>query len=165
MIDPNELIRHLKLEPLPIEGGYFRQTWVADETVSIPRYQSSRAAGSAIFYLLTSEPDCFSAIHQLSTDEIYHFYAGDPVEMLVLADGAAKRVTLGHDVMHGQQVQYVVPRYVWQGSRLLPGGRFALMGTTKAPGFAPADCKFARREELLADHPQQADLIRALTRE
>ncbi len=164
MIDPIDLIRHLKLEPLPIEGGYFRQTWVADETVSIARYHSPRADGTAIYYLLTSDPDSFSALHRLSTDEMYHFYIGDPVEMLVLADGATQRITLGHDVMHGQHVQYVVPRDVWQGSRLLLGGRFALMGTTMAPGFDPADFTLGSREELLADFPEQAELIVALTR-
>jgi len=163
-MDAAEIIRHLKLEPLPIEGGYFRQTWVADESVSIPRYSSPRAAGTAIYYLLTSDPDSFSALHRLSTDEMYHFYVGDPVEMLSLGNGIAQRVTLGHDIMRGQQVQYVVPRDVWQGSRLLPGGRFALMGTTMAPGFDPADFTIGRRDELIAAYPEQANFIRALTR-
>src|ERR1041384_6416597 len=149
-MDAAEIIRQLNLEPLPIEGGYFRQTWVAGETVSVPRYHSVRAAGTAIYFLLTSDPDSFSALHRLSTDEIYHFYFGDPVEMLVLADGTARRVTLGHDIMHEQYVQYVVPRDVWQGSRLLPGGRFALMGTTMAPGFDPADFTLGLRDDLIA---------------
>ncbi len=163
-MDAEEIIRHLRLEPLPIEGGYFRQTWVADETVTIPRYSSPRAAGTSIYYLLSSDPDSFSALHRLSTDEMYHFYLGDPVEMLVLGGGASQRVTLGHDVLRGHHVQYVVPRDIWQGSRLMPGGRFALMGTTMAPGFAPADFTLGQRDDLVAAFPDQADFIRALTR-
>jgi len=61
-MDAAEIIRHLNLEPLPIEGGYFRQTWVAGETVSVPRYHSARAAGTAIYFLLTSDADSFSAL-------------------------------------------------------------------------------------------------------
>ncbi|MGZ4819585.1 MAG: cupin domain-containing protein [Terriglobales bacterium] len=165
MIDIDRLIRHLRLEPLPIEGGYFRQTWVADEKVSIARYPSPRPAGTAIYYLLTSDADSFSALHRLATDEIYHFYFGDPVEMLLLSDGRpAHRIILGPDLLRGQHVQYVVPRYVWQGSRLLAGGKFALMGTTMAPGFDPSDFTLGRRDELLRLYPGHADLIRGLTR-
>src|SRR4051812_1965106 len=55
MIDIDQLIRHLRLEPLPVEGGYFRQTWASDELISIARYGSQRPAGNAIYYLLTSD--------------------------------------------------------------------------------------------------------------
>jgi hypothetical protein len=96
---------------------------------------------------------------------VYHFYLGDPVELLLLfPDGAGRRVVLGPDILHGQQVQFVAPRGVWQGSRLLPGGRFALLGTTMAPGFDPTDYEGGRRHELLARYPDHAALIRALTR-
>lgn len=118
-----------------------------------------------MYYLLTSEQDSFSALHQLQTDEIYHFYLGDPVEMLLLhPDGRAKRMVLGPDILDGQRVQFVVPRDVWQGSRVLAGGSFALMGTTMAPGFDLADWAEGKREELIRQYPQQAVLIRALTR-
>ena len=74
------------------------------------RYRSARIFGSAIYYLLTAEPDCFSALHKLPTEEIYHFYLGDPVEMLLLyPDGRIERVILGQDLLGGQQVQFVVP--------------------------------------------------------
>jgi predicted cupin superfamily sugar epimerase len=65
----------------------------------------------------------FSAIHRLPLDETYHFYMGDPVEMLLLyPDGHSERVILGHDVLNGQKVQFTVPRGVWQSSHLLLGG-------------------------------------------
>lgn len=167
MIDVDELIRQLRLEPLPVEGGYFRQTWRSDQTLPAlpPRYDSPRPAGTAIYYLLTSKPDSFSAMHRLATDEVYHFYLGDPVEMLLLANGApSQRIILGPDVLGSQHVQYIVPRDAWQGSRLMRGGRFALLGTTMAPGYHPRDFTLGRREDLLQRFPAQAALIRDLTR-
>jgi hypothetical protein len=166
---PDELIRLFRLEPLPVEGGYFRQTYVSDERIASaalpPRYGEAKPFGSAIYFLLTPEPDCFSALHLLPTDEIYHFYLGDPVEMLLLHPGGrSDRIVLGHDVLHGQQVQVTAPRGVWQGSRLRPGGALALMGTTMAPAYTPADLTIGKRDELLTQFPNEAEMIRALTR-
>lgn len=155
-----ELIELLGLEPMPVEGGHFRQTYVARD-----RLPSGKPVSTAIYYLLTDEPDGFSALHRLPTDELYHFYLGDPVEMLHLyADGRGERLVLGPDLAAGQRVQHVAPRGVWQGSRLVPGGRFALLGATMAPGFSESDFESGDREALLKSHPAQADLIRALTR-
>ena len=104
-----QLIEHLRLEPLTFEGGHFRQTYLAEESISaqaLPaRYGAPRSFGSAIYYLLTSEADSFSALHRLQTDEIYHFYLGDPVEMLLLhAKGRGERIVLGPDILGGQRV-------------------------------------------------------------
>jgi hypothetical protein len=164
-----ELIRHFRLEPLPVEGGYFRQTYVSDERIPSaalpPRYGEAKPFGTAIYFLLTAEPDCFSALHKLPTDEVYHFYFGDPVEMLLLHPGGrSERIVLGHDVLNGQQVQAVAPRAAWQGSLLRPGGEFALMGTTMAPAYTPADLTIGKRDELLAQFPNETEMIRALTR-
>ena len=170
MITVEWLIEHFGLEPLPEEGGLFRQTYKAAETIppgALPaRYQAGKAFGAAIVYLLTPDPDSFSALHRLPTDEIYHFYLGDPVELLLLyPDGGSERVMLGPDIRNGQRVQFVVPWGVWQGSRLNPGGRWALLGTTMAPGFENEDYVGGRRDELIAQYPAQADLIRQLTRQ
>jgi predicted cupin superfamily sugar epimerase len=164
-----DLIRYLKLEPLTFEGGYFRQTYRSAESIpsaALPeRYQGERLFGTAIYYLLTNEPDSFSALHRLTTDEIYHFYLGDPIEMLLLhPDGRSERLILGHDVLGVQKVQAVAPAGSWQGSRLIRGGEFALMGTTMAPGFDFADWTEGKRDELIRVYPNQRDLITALTR-
>ena len=169
MLTPQRLIEYFDLKPLPVEGGYFRQAYRADETLppeALPaRYGRDKSFCTAIYYLLTSDPDSFSALHRLPTDEVYHFYLGDPVEMLLLhPDGRSRRVVLGPDVLHGQQVQFVVPRGVWQGSRVIPGGQFALLGTTMAPGFDDADYLGGDRDELIRRYPEQAALIRGLTR-
>jgi len=161
-----EIIERLHLEPHPKEGGFYRETYRCDEPIAamaLPeRYGAGRAHSTAIYYLLT--PETFSALHRLRSDEVFHFYLGDPVEMLHLQpDGSAERVLLGSDLLAGMRPQVVVPRDVWQGARLLPGGRFALLGCTVAPGFDYADYEGGMRAELRAAYPEVADLIAALT--
>ncbi|HET6341682.1 MAG TPA: cupin domain-containing protein [Gemmatimonadota bacterium] len=169
-LEAASLIERLGLVPLPDEGGHYRETWRAKETApagTLPvRYRGDRSFGTAILYLLTSDPDSFSALHHLPTDEVYHFYLGDPVEMLLLyPDGRSETVALGHDVLGAEKVQFVVPRGVWQGSRVAPGGSWSLLGTTMAPGFEFADYEAGDRDELVAGYPEAAGRIRALTRE
>jgi predicted cupin superfamily sugar epimerase len=167
MSTPEELIRLLHLQPLPREGGWYRETYRSSlqlpADVLAPRYRAARSAGTAIYYLLT--PDTFSALHRLPTDEVFHFYLGDPVEMLQLgptpADGG-RILTLGPDIFAGQEVQTVVPAGVWQGSVLRAGGAFALLGTTMAPGFDFADYEAADREALSAAFPNFAERIARL---
>ena len=78
--------------------------------------------------------------------------------------GSSDVVTLGHDVLNGQHVQFAVPAGVWQGSRIVPGGRFALLGTTMAPGFIEEDYTPGDRDSLIEQYPDRAGLIRLLTR-
>ncbi len=168
-ITADALIRHFGLETLPVEGGHFRQTYKADETVSIGSDGQDnpllKPRSSAILYLLSAAPDSFSAIHRLPADEIYHFYFGDPVELLLLRqDGSSEVITLGHDVMRGHQLQFAVPAGTWQGSRLVPGGEFALLGTTMAPGFTDEDYTAGERELLVEQYPDRGGLITLLTR-
>lgn len=157
----------LNLKPLPEEGGYFVQSYKSHEMIpkhALPdRYEADRSLATAIYYLLT--PDTFSALHRLPTDEVYHFYLGDPVEQVqLMPDGSARVVTLGSDILAGLHPQLVVPRGVWQGSRLRPGGSFALMGTTMSPGFEVADYEPGQREELVESYPEFRELITLLTR-
>jgi uncharacterized protein len=106
----------------------------------------------------------FSEMHVLESDEMFHFYVGDPVEMLQLyPDGGSAVFTLGHDLMAGQHVQMLVPAGVWQGMRLGGSGKVALLGCTVVPGFDFADYRNANYAELTAKWPQQAERIRALT--
>lgn len=151
----------LKLDPHPIEGGSFRQTWAAAGGLHLPR--GTRAQGTAIYYLL--EQGQFSEMHVLDSDEMFHFYLGDPVEMLQLyPDGRCAALRLGHDLIAGEQVQVLVPAGVWQGARLIGDGKLALLGCTVVPGFDYADYRNASYEELAARWPEQKERIRALTR-
>jgi predicted cupin superfamily sugar epimerase len=155
------------MKSLPGEGGYYVETYRASEKISetaLPaRYIGERNFSTAILYLLTS--DTFSALHRVKSDEVFHFYLGDPVTMLQLhPEGSSEVITLGRDVLNGQRVQVTVPKNSWQGSFLNQGGDFALMGTTIAPGFEFADFEPACREELLKQYPNQRRLIVRLTR-
>ena len=168
-IDKQTIIEQFGLEDLPREGGMFVQSYRSDDILSAEqlsdRYKTSKPAGTAIYYFLTGHPDSFSAMHRLPTDEIYHFYLGDPVELLLLyPDGESQVVILGQDIANGQDVQFVVPRGVWQGSCLMTGGEYALLGTTMAPGWTDEDYEEASRAQLQIDYPTQAELIRRLTR-
>ena len=157
----DEIKALLGLEPHPIEGGSFRRTYTSATAVNLAR--GVRPAGTAIYYLL--EPGTFSEMHVLTSDEIFHFYAGDPVEMLqLLPGGGSATYTLGPDLQAGQHVQIVVPAGVWQGTHLIGDGKVALLGCTVTPGFDFADYRNAPADELIAKWPHQAERIRALTR-
>jgi uncharacterized protein len=157
----DEIKTLLQLEPHPIEGGYFRRTYTSPGAVELPR--GGRPYGTAIYYLL--EPGTFSEMHCLDSDEIFHFYLGDPVEMLQLfPNGRSALFTLGPDLRNGQQVQLVVPAGVWQGTRLLGNGKVALLGCTVTPGFDYTDYRCGSYDELAARWPAEAERIRALTR-
>ena len=104
-------------------------------------------------------------MHRLASDEIFHFYLGDPVEMLqLLPDGSGRTVVLGNDLAKGQHPQLIVEKNVWQGSRLVPGGQVALLGCTVSPGFDYADYETGKRDALVRDYGQFAELITSLTR-
>jgi uncharacterized protein len=167
MLMLDQIMSFLKLQPLAVEGGFFSAAYRSGHTLSadaLPSdYVGRRSLATAIYYLLT--PETFSALHRLRGDEIFHFYLGDPVEMLMLKEGgAAEAVILGQDLLSNMRLQHVVPAGMWQGSRLAPGGKFALMGTTMAPGFDPADYEVGDRDALTARYPGYAPLIAMLTR-
>ena len=145
----DDVIRLLGLRPHPVEGGFFRET-----------YRS--AFSTAIYYLL--KPGHVSELHVLQGDEVYHFYLGSPVRMLQLwPDGTGKEMILGPELAAGQLPQLVVPGGVWQGSVLVDGGSWALLGATMAPGFDYADYTAGDRAELSARYPALREMIERLT--
>ena len=164
----DEVKKILKLVPHPREGGCYVRTYESGELLSTNafgdgRYAGPRHTGTAIYYLL--EPDTFSEMHRLKSDEIFHFYGGDAVEMLQLKeDGGGVVVRIGNRLAEGERPQVVVPRGIWQGSRLAPGGDWALLGCTVSPGFEFEDYETASREQLCAGWPEFRELLCALTR-
>src|ERR1700721_1459358 len=137
----------LQLKPHPVEGGWYRRTYTSELNVELER--GVRAVGTAIYYLL--EEGTFSEMHVLASDEIFHFYLGDPVEILLLhSDGGSAVFTLGPDLAAGQHVQLLVPAGAWQGTRLIGEGKVALLGCTVTPGFDFADYRGGSYEGLAA---------------
>ena len=166
-VTADEVKTRFGLVPHPREGGWYVRTYEANEAVPASgfadgRYDGARLTGTAIYYLL--EPGAFSEMHRLRSDEIFHFYAGDMVEMLQLTPGeAGRRVLLGNELGADSDPQVAVRRGVWQGARLVPGGRWALLGCTVSPGFEFADYESGGREELSGIWPEWAEMIAALT--
>ena len=160
----------LELLPHP-EGGYFKETY-RSECAVVPQPGSSpdpsqlvsvRSASTGIFFLL--EQDNFSAFHRIASDEMWHFYAGDPLEVLELLDsGELVTTRLGTDLALGERFQYVVKANTWFGSRVAMGGAFTLVGCTVAPGFDFNDFQIANRVDLSSQFPKHRDVIATLTR-
>jgi predicted cupin superfamily sugar epimerase len=165
MLTAQEVIELLGLQPLPIEGGYFVETYRSP--LDVPSsflgdaYPAEQSLATAIYFLLTTK--ICSRLHRLTGPEIYHFYLGDPVEMLLLnPDGTADAPVLGNDLVSGMRPQWIVPGGVWQGARVRPGGThgYALMGTTMAPGFSFDDFERGDQEALILQYPKHAEEIR-----
>ena len=166
MATAQQIIKLFGMKPLPDEGGYYVETYRAGEKITrtaLPdRYSGDRNYSTAILYLLT--PDTCSRLHRVKSDEVFHFYLGDPVTMLKLhPDRSSEIITLGPDIFNSQHTQVTIPHGCWQGCFLNDGGRFALIGCTVAPGFEFDDYESANREQLLTAYPDQKDLILKLT--
>jgi predicted cupin superfamily sugar epimerase len=135
------LVHELQLAPHP-EGGFYRQLYRSESAVQPTDGRPVRASLTTIYFLLRAGQH--SRWHRVRSDEVWHFYEGDPLELLV-ADpgvGGARPVTLG-PIGRGEPV-HVVPANWWQAAR--PLGRYALVGCTVAPGFVFEDFSLLRDE-------------------
>ncbi len=155
-----------RMQPHP-EGGYFVETYRAAEQIphaALPgRFSGDRSFSTAIYFLL--EGHHFSALHRIQADELWHFYAGDPLEVFVIhpESGTLEIIRLGPDPDAGEVFQAVVPAGTWFGSRPVAGAAYSLVGCTVAPGFDFADFELAEREVLLAEFPQHRAVVEGLT--
>ena len=151
-VDLPGLIARLELEPLPVEGTLFKSSYRGP-----PLHAGGPAASSAMLGLYCDDPPSHSLFHRLPVDEVWHFYGGDPLRLVLLhPDGSSSEVILGPDLLAGQQVQWVVPATTWQAGHLQTGGRYALFGCTLAPGFSSAMFEGGTRNELPHRYPQRA---------
>jgi len=162
----DDIIKHYNMQPLPEEGGYYVETYRADENIhhsALPeRYDGHRDHSTSILYLIT--PDSFSKMHSVKSDEIFHFYLGDPVEMLKLnPDGTSEVIVMSPDIKAHHHQQVAVKNGIWQGTKLVEGGKYALLGCTVSPGFEFTDFETGTRQELIKSHPDQKKLITELT--
>jgi predicted cupin superfamily sugar epimerase len=149
-----------QLTKLPQEDVLFTQTYE-----SVGRGADGKPLCNAMVAMFTAEPGSFSDLHRLPTDELWHFYLGDPIELLLLhPSGHDELVILGTDVLDGQRVQTMVPNGTWMGARLRPGGEYGVYGNTMAPGFVPSDFELGDLRELTSRWPHRAELITALMR-
>jgi predicted cupin superfamily sugar epimerase len=158
-----DIIDSLGLLPHP-EGGYYAETFRAEPLPWPLPERGERSASTAIYFLLRARD--FSAFHVVSSDEVWHHYGGDALELHCFdAAGAYRRVVLGTELAAGQRPQHVVRRGELQAARVLSGASgFALCGCTVAPGFDFADFRMPARAELLERLPAHRQLVLELTR-
>jgi uncharacterized protein len=160
-IDSRALIERLKLEPHP-EGGFFRETYRDEQSVHRAGSSDARAASTAIYFLLCD--GAHSAWHRIRSDEVWHFYAGDPLDVHVL-DAQGKLVThrLGNALAHPDAVfQAVVSAGDWFAAACAEPSGAALVGCTVAPGFEFSEFEMAERGALETQYPQHRELIARL---
>ena len=149
------------------EGGFFKETYRSRHLINVTQGSGStpvqRSVSTGIYFLL--EKNNFSAFHKIQSDEMWHFYAGQALEVLELNEhGELSCTRLGSDILGGEVHQHVVPANTWFASRVAAGGSFSLVGCTVAPGFDFADFCMADRALLVAAFPQHSQTIADLTR-
>ena len=162
-----QLVKKFDLQPHP-EGGWYVPTYKSREKIpaaALPgRFGGDRVFSTAIYFLL--EQGNFSAFHRIKSDECWHFYSGDPLEVFILQPGGQPDIiVLGNDISKGQLFQYVVPANCWFASRPAAGSQYCFTGCTVAPGFDFADFELAHADALVKEFPGQAELIRSLCRQ
>lgn len=155
--DPQYWIDHLKMQPHP-EGGYYAETYRSEGKIK----ELDRSYSTGIYFLLLE--DKFSAFHRIRSDEMWHFYAGSSIEVLVLEkNGELKIHRLGNKPDQGESFQFVVPGGLWFASRMADKSTYGLVGCTVAPGFDFQDFEMARRSALIEQFPQHTQVITELT--
>jgi predicted cupin superfamily sugar epimerase len=155
----NVLIERFSLLPHP-EGGYYSETFrSANHVRRDGAPDATLTASTAIYYMLCD--GAHSAWHRIQSDEVWHFYAGEPIDIHVIdADGVLETYRLGNALAHPDATfQAVVPAGRWFAAELRDPATFALLGCTVAPGFEFREFELADVRELLAAHPAHAEII------
>jgi predicted cupin superfamily sugar epimerase len=173
MVNKDQLIKTFSLLPHP-EGGYYKETYRSAEVIetNAKKFPHQRNYSTAIYFLI--EKDNFSALHRIKSDELWHFYEGDALEVIEIdLKGNLMRTQVGRDILNGQTFQYTVKAGHWFGSRVLKtrlndgsvvgGGSFSFVGCTVSPGFDFKDFEMAKRAELTRQFPQHEKIIAELT--
>ncbi len=153
-----QVIEHFEMTTLPVESTYFVKTY---------RSKTSRPDGSpdgsAIIALYSDEPRSCSLFHRLKYEEVWHFYAGDPIRLVLLyPDKTSKEVILGNDFSKGQLVQFTVPANVWQAGEIVKGGEWGLFGCTMSPGFTGEIFEGGHYSDLIHDFPDREEDLKKL---
>ncbi|MDX2022963.1 MAG: cupin domain-containing protein [Deltaproteobacteria bacterium] len=157
------LIQKLGLQPHP-ERGFFAETYRSPQRIDSQLHGGTRAASTAIYFLINAEHGA-TYLHRLISDEIFHFYEGGPLDVLMLfADGRGEVRRLGTNIEAGERPQIVIPAGTWFGTALPAGVSHCLFGCTVAPGFEFEDFALAQGPELAVRYPSFAGLIARMSR-
>jgi len=141
-LSSDEIIEILGLKPLPEEGGFYLRTYESQCTIQLER--GLRNIGDHIYYLITK--DQFSHLHLLQCDEMWHFYAGDPIEMILFDSESFDLIEIGNTNLRNHRPQQLVKANKWQGAKLKEGGSWALIGTNAFPAYSQNDFTLGKQE-------------------
>jgi uncharacterized protein len=147
------------------EGGYFAETYRSTEKIpknALPsHFKGDRSFSTGIYFLLESHH--ISALHRIQSDEMWHFYAGCPLNVYVIDEGNLSIIRLGNNPDKGEVFQAVVPAGAWFGSKPAEVDSYSLVGCTVAPGFDFEDFEMKSRAELLKIFPEHREVVEMLT--
>ena len=160
---PDEVRNLLKLEP-HATCGFVRVTFMSEKRIAPggmpPPFAEGRPTGSALYFMVT--PDSPVRLHRIHNDQLYHYYLGDPIDVLMLhADGTTKRAVVGPDLRAGQYLQLLIPGNTFHTARIVGGRRWFLGASTEWPGVEPADVEIGDVDALGAKYPDVANDLRA----
>ena len=157
-------INRLKLDPHP-EGGFYRETYRSKENIQLcglpSRFASPRSFSTAIYFLLRGQDrSCF---HRIKSDELWHYHAGNTLNIYLLQQSGLTVFRLGNNLEDGDSLQVIIPANCWFGAKVISPEAYTLSGCTVAPGFDFKDFEMADRHQLLQEFPAHAEIITALT--
>jgi len=139
------VITWLGLEPLGVEGGFYRRVHVSHhniDTSALGRHSLPMLPLSSVIYYLVT-PESISGLHWLAGEEVWTFVLGDPLEQLVLFPAGSGEIRLlGNALETGCLPVSVVPAGCWQGTRLKASDGeygYALCSTVMSPAFDSTD--------------------------
>jgi len=166
-MDGQYWIQKLNLQKHP-EGGYYRETYRSEDIVNqdklLTRYDNSRNASTAIYYLLLDEE--FSSFHKLKSDEIFHFYSGTTLIVHIIdIEGKYQEFKLGKNPDENEILQLVIPHDSWFAAHVSQPNSYSLIGCTVSPGFDFADFTLADRTQLVTLYPHLTEIITKFTRD
>lgn len=163
----NELVKKFDLLPHP-EGGFYKEVYRSEGVIAQSQlghqFSGNRNYCTSIYFLLTSAN--FSGFHRIKQDEVWHFYQGSPLQIHVIhPNGNYELHRIGFDLAQNLTPQFVVPAGAWFASCVENENDFSLVGCTVAPGFDFDDFELAKKNELIAEYPQHANIITQLTKQ
>jgi predicted cupin superfamily sugar epimerase len=165
-VTADEIKTLLKLEPNKT-CGFVRETYKSDLAIApggLPApFADGRPLGTALYFMVT--PEAPVKLHRIDNDQLYHYYLGDPIEVLLLREnGLSELVVVGPNIVGGHLVQLFIPGNTFHTARITGKRRWFLGGSTEWPGVLPADVDTANIEALAAKFPDAAADLRAIAK-
>ena len=153
-----DIINKMNLIAHPVEGGFFIRNYTAQAKAYFPNIEEERAIASAIFYLFGK--NSFSYPHYLKQDELWHFYSGNPVELLLLHNnGSSELITMGSDILSNQKPQVSILAGTIFCAKMVKNVEYSLIGATLSPAFEYGDYHEVDCSELLNKFPQYNEFL------